>query len=145
MKHERAVVRFLSTWREKGVLTALALTLVTAFSLLMASTRADGRSAGDLVISAGSLNFGQVWCQRDFSWTVPIENRSDHTIHVASLQASCGCTSVEPSSFTLPPGAEQDLTFTLDLLPNNRKGGSGEKIVRRQFLGGRQRQTDQAW
>lgn len=61
------------------------------------------------------LDFGSVWVQDAFAWTLPMRNTSTEAIEIVDVVASCDCTSVEPTSLSIPPGASAQIRLTLDL------------------------------
>jgi hypothetical protein len=73
-----------------------------------------------LTVPAGALDFGEAGYEEKFPWTLPITNVSDKPVVVSSLTASCGCTSVEPTSFALEPGERRDVALSLDLTPSKQ-------------------------
>jgi len=73
------------------------------------------RSKATLQVEREALDFGEVWVQESFRWTVPIRNTSDRPVHLSEVRASCGCTSVQPSNVSIPAGGQLPLTVQLDL------------------------------
>ncbi len=73
------------------------------------------RDAGPLRVDSALLSFGAAWNQKDFQWTLPIENVTDRAIEVTRVEGSCYCTRVEPSAFPIGPGETVDVRLTLDL------------------------------
>jgi len=97
----------------------LASLIVGAGLLVM---KGQDRPVGEtlpLEISAKSLDFGDVWSQRDFHWTIPVRNRSSHDVVVTDVHVSCKCTRVLPTSFKIAPGGRANISFTIDLTSNN--------------------------
>jgi hypothetical protein len=58
-----------------------------------------------LDIPSNFLDFGNIWEQDTFEWTVPFHNRSRHSITIEKIATSCNCLRVTPASFTLSPEA----------------------------------------
>ena len=79
-----------------------------------------------LSIEAGALDFGAVWEQPAYRHSFTVANPTDRPIRVADFQTGCGCTTVEPRSFTVEPGATQTLTATLNLAGYGGKAFSVE-------------------
>lgn len=67
-----------------------------------------------LVIATKYLNFGEVWEDERFPWTLPIENRSSKEVRL-ELRSSCNCLATVPSSLTIPAGEQRDIVLTMDL------------------------------
>jgi hypothetical protein len=78
-----------------------------------------------LVVSDGALDFGEVWCQRRFPWTLPLYNASPEPITITGLEASCACTSVDGTPMTVRPGETAALQLQLDLQPKRPAEFSG--------------------
>lgn len=74
-----------------------------------------GEDLEPLQIDPNALDLGEVWAQPDFRRTLPIRNRSNQTIRVTKLAASCGCTNVFPSTFSIEPAKTQHVALTIDL------------------------------
>lgn len=68
-----------------------------------------------LVVDSSYLDFGTVWEQEQFEWSIPIENRSDAAITVESFRSSCLCTDVTPRRFVIPANGSRTIQVTLDL------------------------------
>jgi hypothetical protein len=74
------------------------------------------RSGGaKLVVSNEDLEIGDVLIQRDFRWTVNIENPNPVDVEVTHVQASCNCAAVTPRSFKLLAGEALPLTLSIAL------------------------------
>ncbi|MGH7129632.1 MAG: hypothetical protein ACREIV_13765, partial [Planctomycetaceae bacterium] len=70
-----------------------------------------------LTVSAERRDFGEVWSQPAFRWTLPIHNPTGEAVHVKQFTATCECTSVKPESLVIPPGETRNAELTLDLRP----------------------------
>ena len=82
--------------------------------------RAETAAATDgspLAFDAADLDLGAVWAAPGHEATVRVRNLTGSTVRVAGVEPSCGCTTVEPAAFTVPPGGTIPLTVTLDLHP----------------------------
>lgn len=75
------------------------------------------RSDSTLKISSENLDFGTVWAQPAFSWTLHVWNLTSEDIHIARTVGSCRCVSFAPNEFVVPARSSIPLTVTLDLLP----------------------------
>ncbi|MGC1274331.1 MAG: DUF1573 domain-containing protein [Planctomycetaceae bacterium] len=104
-----------SEWRSDlkfGLRAAgVAVAAVVAVLLVVIGLRYARHPSG---LHLTQLDFGTAWVRPDFRWTVPVENRSDHVIVIEDVDAGCDCTSASPTSFTLAPGARQELTLLMD-------------------------------
>jgi hypothetical protein len=101
---------FVQRWRARGYFAATLL--VVAAASYVFGLRATGKA---LSIENASLDFGEVWENAKFDWTLPIRNTTADPIEVLSFSTSCSCLDVRPQSFVVQPGQAQRLTLTLDL------------------------------
>jgi hypothetical protein len=103
------------SWQKQG----LALILLTACGLgaYWAATRSATPSLphAGLVVKEADLNFGEVWEDAHFHWTIPITNESSQVLQVIDFSTSCICSNVEPRSLVLSPGESKDIRVTIDL------------------------------
>ena len=83
-----------------------------------------------LLIPKESLNFGTVWEEEKFSWTVPIENHEAESVEIESFSSSCSCLSIKPKSLVIGPG-ERRRTGTADQfsLPEKAEFRGGRGVV----------------
>jgi hypothetical protein len=86
-----------------------------------------------LTLQPGSLDFGEVWAQPHFRWTMMVSNPTDQAINVDQIDTSCRCVSVEPSSFSINPGDSLVLNVSMNL--------QGEAADRQQAAGGIDRES----
>lgn len=77
---------------------------------------------GKLVVSDGSLHFGQAWAQKEFRWHLSVENPTNKEVRVREMRSSCRCVSVNPTSFSVPPGSQTEVELVLDLSPRSSDG-----------------------
>lgn len=72
----------------------------------------------------------------DYRGTFEIVNRTHQPIQIASIMASCGCTSVEPASFSLQPAERRHLRLEVDLTQFYTERGQqrAEHLVTAKFL-----------
>lgn len=68
-----------------------------------------------LVVAPANLDFGEVWENKGFVWTLPIENHTKTAIAISKFEASCECSSIEPQSCVIPAGQKMEVRLTLDL------------------------------
>jgi hypothetical protein len=68
-----------------------------------------------LSVEAEHLNFGETWENREFAWTIPIQNRSREAVEILDFQRTCNCAAVEPPSLVVPAGETVPVRFVLDL------------------------------
>jgi hypothetical protein len=75
------------------------------------------RSTADsrLTVPRDRLDFGEVWEDSHFRWTLPIENHNAHDVEIQDLVASCTCMALEPRALTIPAGETREVHLTLDL------------------------------
>jgi hypothetical protein len=62
-----------------------------------------------LAVETASLHVGEVWEDADFTWRLPLENRTGSAISVLEFAVSCICLSVEPKSLTIPAGKTEHI------------------------------------
>lgn len=74
-----------------------------------------GYENGLLHVEDRHLHLGEQWEDADFSWTLPITNRSSHDIHIERFLFSCNCTEVRPASISLKPGETRETRIKIDL------------------------------
>jgi hypothetical protein len=63
------------------------------------------------------LDFGEVWEDPRFGWSVPLTNPGPAAIVVTEVRTSCGCTAAAPTAFRVEPGKAHALQLTIDLTP----------------------------
>jgi len=68
-----------------------------------------------LAVDSRELDLGAVWAEPAHQHSFRVVNASDKAVVVDRITVSCDCTSVAPASFTLEPGAGQEVTATIDL------------------------------
>ncbi|MCH8045203.1 MAG: DUF1573 domain-containing protein, partial [Planctomycetes bacterium] len=78
-----------------------------------------GIENGFLEVDPEHLDFGEVWVQDKFQWTLPITNTSSEPVEVLEFRSSCNCLSIEPKTLVLAPGETSDVHLTLDLTTRN--------------------------
>jgi hypothetical protein len=108
-----------------------------AYYVGMRQHETNVRSEG-LYIDAKHLDFGEVWEQTRFRWTLPIENRTDSVVDIADWSLGCNCMEATPRQVTLLPGQTVQLQLALDLtIPPNARSprpllpeGSGSSFTR---------------
>ncbi|HEX5447538.1 MAG TPA: DUF1573 domain-containing protein [Pirellulales bacterium] len=116
---------------------AVAGRLAASQTLMIAGVAAGGFWLGilrhttngnlGLVAREESLDFGEVWEQAKFAWTVEIENPTSETVSIESFDTSCGCTAPEPSQMTIGPGSSSQVRLVMDFSP--RKPGDAASPV----------------
>jgi hypothetical protein len=91
--------------------------------------QAGGVAQEGLTVPPACLNFGEVWEDRHFVWTLPVENRSHEDIQVLEFTSSCKCLGIEPPVLVVPAGQTAEIRLTLDLTDSphpDTNGGSPE-------------------
>ncbi len=61
------------------------------------------------------LQFGEVWEDTAFPWTLQVHNTGRKPIRIASFSHSCSCATIEPRSLVIPAGETHELKLTIDL------------------------------
>ena len=95
----------------------LAVALLPAGFGWWRSQTAAAYDGPPLTVDAADLNLGTVWAAPGHEATVRVRNPTAAPVTVAGVKPSCGCTTVEPAAFVVPPGGAVPLTVTLDLHP----------------------------
>jgi hypothetical protein len=86
-----------------------------------------------LSVDPAELNFGEVWEDKGFAWTLSIHNRGDSDVAIADFEAACGCVvAVEPKSVVVPARGESSVRLTIDLTKQSSQGEekNGDAFVR---------------
>lgn len=77
-----------SVWLGRGIaLTILVLACLGAY-WVGSRPRQVAAAQQSLVVSESALHFGEVWEDKAFVWTLPIENRSSQDIQILDLTGS---------------------------------------------------------
>lgn len=72
------------------------------------------------------LDFGTVYEDEHFNWTLPLENREAVSVEVEAFSASCNCLSLDPPTLIIGPGERRDLHLRVDL---TSKSGADERVA----------------
>jgi hypothetical protein len=72
-------------------------------------------TANGLSVDPAALDLGEVWEHPRHVVRLTVRNDATTPRVVEKFAGSCGCTTIEPLSLTLPPGGSADLTVTIDL------------------------------
>lgn len=92
--------------RNVVVRISVGITLVVVAALLGILFTLPQPSAVErspLTVDESTLNFGRRWTHEVFEWKVKLLNQSDLTLTIEGVEASCNCTSLLQTSFTVPP------------------------------------------
>ncbi len=102
--------------RSLWVLIPFGIAVVCWFCSLpeMATSKPD-----HIPVSVGNLDLGEVWAQEAYPWTIPVINHTEYELKIRKVASPCGCSKVEPSSFTIPPKGTVSVLVTLDLRPRS--------------------------
>jgi len=92
---------------------------LAAYGLHVVFRRTIITNAG-LTPSDGSLDFGEVWENKDFRWSFSIANPTDKDAAIEGFAQSCNCTTVKPSSCTIPAGGAYPIEMAIDLTKGSR-------------------------
>jgi hypothetical protein len=108
----------LRTWLRTETLLLVALFVAgTAYAASIWLRRQAITSETGITVRQESLDFGDVWAQEAFSWTVPLYNHTSVDIEVTDFVTSCACTSVRPRSLVIPANGEAQVEAVIDLRP----------------------------
>lgn len=66
---------------------------------------------------AAQLDFGEVWEDDKFRWTIPVTNEGQESVTIKDFVSTCTCSGIEPRSLVIPAGETRDVRVTLDLRP----------------------------
>ncbi len=106
----------LSLRLETIVLSALFLGgLACAYRMWMRTESITTESG--LSVTSESLDFGDVWAQEAFVWSLPLYNETSSDIEITDFDVSCHCTSISPNSLIVPAYGEALVHVTMDLRP----------------------------
>lgn len=96
--------------------------------LLMGATVAPAaeQAAHGLVIEPTKADLGTTLEGKDATTTLLLRNASDESIYISRVETSCGCTTAEPDSRVLDPGAFTQLRVRIDTMG---KRGRVEKSI----------------
>jgi hypothetical protein len=102
------------------VCIALDVNILAALAYWHGAQAARG-AATSLVVAPQSLDFGEVWACKEFVWRLPIHNPTSRDIEVTDMSATCGCATISPKQFVVPPGEMVPVDLTLDLIPRSSR------------------------
>lgn len=100
-------------WSRAIILLLLVLICAVAYWMRFAATKADANAG--LSVPEDALDFGEVWEDERFQWTLPIKNPTQREVEIVSFQSTPLCTSIEPASLVIPAGDTAEVKLTLDL------------------------------
>lgn len=87
-----------------------------AYRLAPMRTRASPAVAvPSVALTATNLDFGEVWEQQRFPWTIAIANPSDTPAEIVRFGGSCGCFKFEPEALTVPARGTAEVKLSIDL------------------------------
>ncbi len=71
-------------------------------------------------VPSENLDWGEVWAQERFEWTLPFTNRANRDMLVEEILASCGCAAVEltPKPLVIAAGESVSIPLVLNLMPD---------------------------
>jgi hypothetical protein len=98
--------------RFREIIMMLALLFFVGFVARMQWQRS---AVAPLVVDNRQLDLGEVWERSDLIRRLTVTNVGTREIVVHDFEKSCGCMSVRPVQFTIPPHGKQDLELTLNL------------------------------
>lgn len=68
-----------------------------------------------LDISPVDLNLGEVWLQKELPFELTVRNTSRRPVKVIDFSASCNCTNLSPTEFTVPASGSTVVRGVIDL------------------------------
>ena len=80
------------------------------------SPRRVAANQDDLGVEEAALNFGEVWEQNGFKWTLPIHNRGHEDVSIQGFDASCNCLAIEPKTLVIRAGETTHVRLTINLM-----------------------------
>ena len=120
-------------WWQAVVLLCL-LVSATGLGIYWGQTHiVAGIENGFLEVDAEHLDFGEVWVQDKFQWTLPIKNTSSDPVELVGFHVSCKCVSFEPASLVVEPAETAEVKLTLNLatqIPEQSTKASRPFLVR---------------
>lgn len=79
-----------------------------------------------LIVDGRQLDFGTVWMDHQFPWTISLRNPTDQVIEVSRIGVSCGCVSAEPARLTVPAHGKADVKLVMDLTDKSERDFQSE-------------------
>jgi hypothetical protein len=70
---------------------------------------------GPTIVCVSDLDFGEVWEQKDFHWTLRLRNVDTAPVEIVDFTSSCSCAFISPKSTIVGPGESSDIAVTLNL------------------------------
>ncbi len=80
------------------------------------STNPSRTQVPNIVVSPADLDFGVVWENERFVWTIEVENREPETIEIDGVTTTCNCSSSDSNRITIPAGRSERISLVLNLL-----------------------------
>ena len=106
-----------------GTAFAPAILLMLVLAVATGCTVA-AQSPGKIELSATEFDFGTIPNTESVSQVFQVRNLGGEKLEITGVSTSCGCTTAETGSRSLPPGEATDLTVTYD--PQAHDGATGE-------------------
>jgi len=109
------------TYKMLVVSAAIATAIGVRYFVQVRSPLLAAANGPSIEVDSRSLDFGTQWAKKDFKWRILVHNPSHNSVvRVSRSYASCACTGVRPSAFTLRPGEAREVELTIDLIPGQR-------------------------
>jgi len=105
-----------SASRFARVLVLVGVLVGTGLWIARARAVFDDNSS-PLWVDAEALDFGEVWAEPSFRWSLPIQNRTPKDVEIQAFESSCNCSSIDPKSTVVPAGDTIAVSVELDLRP----------------------------
>ena len=98
-----------------AVFVVLLALLGTGFASVHRVKEARAQGYPLVVTDPTKLDFGDRKAGEKFVWTVTVHNRTEQTVSVDKLRASCDCLSASTNTLSLPPKSVADIMMTIAL------------------------------
>jgi Protein of unknown function (DUF1573) len=78
-------------------------------------------------VRADKLDFGDVWADENFVWTVPITNDGLEAITLREFFSSCACMGIQPKTLEIPAGGTGTIQLALNLTHGKPEAGKASR------------------
>jgi hypothetical protein len=84
------------------------------YSFNASRSKQDIKTQPCLIVDEAHLDFGTVWEDTQFNWTLPITNTTDEDILIDHFASSCVCLFAHNKSLLVPGHATREVAITVD-------------------------------